>query len=641
MTDRRTDEELLAACRAGETSAFAELVRRYQVMACAVTYSATGSRALSEELAQEAFVLAWQRLGQLEDDARFGPWLGGVARNLARNAKRKARREVATADFETHRAREPTMADQLDDAREEAMLWEALEEIPETYREPLVLFYREGQSTKQVADALGLSTSAVEQRLSRGRKRLREGVRHQVAAGLARGAVPAAGFVAAVMTSIAALPAHAAGTGADPGPPPEPQAMGASTSAATPSWLLLAAAMVGTALLGLAAVVVTRDRTGSDADARAQAQEGEEPSFSQHETRASSTRQGHGRIRRERARQRAASRKAPPAVPRYELSLVSPVRVAVNLEGGESDVVAAPYRTMAESRVTTRTWTGHVRDTDGAPVAGAVVVAGSRLGNRSGVSVTAEYGATTNAAGAFSIALGTSEALNTFALADSNHWSAFTLVPAGSEDLTLDLEVERTATLVGQLRRGDEPIAGRVTAVPVPGCSLSFMTGTDGHFEVSLPPGTYEVVGSDAETIFELNTPSTRATLELPAGIVTEHDFALPVGALLAFDVQPPDEPFDTITYTMVVGRHEFENALELMAAHDELDPEQTRRILHGGLDLDDPAQFADMPRGWATACIEVARRAPSGERVDLHFDCKQVELGEPGSVAPVEFSWD
>ena len=56
------------------------------------------------------------------------------------------------------------------------MLWRALERIPETYRESLILFYREHQSVAAVAAALELSEDAVKQRLSRGRKSLHEAV---------------------------------------------------------------------------------------------------------------------------------------------------------------------------------------------------------------------------------------------------------------------------------------------------------------------------------------------------------------------------------------------------------------------------------------------------------------------------------
>ena len=71
-------------------------------------------------------------------------------------------------------APEPLPSDQTISKEETAILWRSLERIPETYREALVLFYREHQSVERVAEVLDLSEDAVKQRLSRGRKLLQE-----------------------------------------------------------------------------------------------------------------------------------------------------------------------------------------------------------------------------------------------------------------------------------------------------------------------------------------------------------------------------------------------------------------------------------------------------------------------------------
>jgi hypothetical protein len=81
---------------------------------------------------------------------------------------------------------EPLPHDQAIGKEEEAILWRSLERIPEIYREPLVLFYREHQSINNVATALELSEDAVKQRLSRGRKLLAEEVAAFVEGALAR-----------------------------------------------------------------------------------------------------------------------------------------------------------------------------------------------------------------------------------------------------------------------------------------------------------------------------------------------------------------------------------------------------------------------------------------------------------------------
>src|SRR5690606_2011154 len=66
------------------------------------------------------------------------------------------------------------LEDEAISTQEEALLWQALENMPETYREPLILFYREQRSVEFVASQLDLSEDTVKQRLSRGRKLLQK-----------------------------------------------------------------------------------------------------------------------------------------------------------------------------------------------------------------------------------------------------------------------------------------------------------------------------------------------------------------------------------------------------------------------------------------------------------------------------------
>lgn len=201
-----TDIELVEASAAGQIEAFASLVEQYQSLVCAVSYSATGDRALSEDVAQETFVAAWNGISELREPSKLRGWLCGIARNLSSKALRRVRREVP-GDVETQAAIDddrtaPSPLDEALDNESDRLVWEALERIPEAYREPLVLFYREDQSTRQVADALGLSENAVQQRLSRGRQHLKANVADLVERTLER-TKPSKGFVAGVVAVIA------------------------------------------------------------------------------------------------------------------------------------------------------------------------------------------------------------------------------------------------------------------------------------------------------------------------------------------------------------------------------------------------------------------------------------------------------
>ena len=87
---------------------------------------------------------------------------------------------------------------------EQALLGRCLEQMPESYREPLVLFYRDGQSVAAVAVALELSEDAVKQRLSRGRQMLREQMAGFVESALRRSG-PGEAFTLAVLAALPLL----------------------------------------------------------------------------------------------------------------------------------------------------------------------------------------------------------------------------------------------------------------------------------------------------------------------------------------------------------------------------------------------------------------------------------------------------
>ena len=177
--DTFTNEiDLLNASLSGNKEAFGTIVENYQSLVCSITYSATGDFAKSEELAQETFIRAWKELKQLKDLGKFRAWLCTITQNLLRQSIRKQNRDVidSAQPIENAAASETsqTQPDQIAISREQQIvIWQALQEIPETYREPMVLFYREEQSLKQVAAQLDLSEEVTKQRLSRGRKLLK------------------------------------------------------------------------------------------------------------------------------------------------------------------------------------------------------------------------------------------------------------------------------------------------------------------------------------------------------------------------------------------------------------------------------------------------------------------------------------
>ena len=207
------DARLVELCLQQDRHAFSTIVARYQSLICSIAYSACGDVGRSEDVAQDTFITAWKKLSDLKEPARLKAWLCGIARNLTQNNLRKeGRMQTSPLETEAHAA-EADPHEQAVSREEESLVWKALEAMPPEYREPMVLFYREGQSTQAVAEALDLTEDAVSQRLSRGRKMLKENVAETVESALGR-SVPGRAFTAAVLGALPiafATPAKAAG----------------------------------------------------------------------------------------------------------------------------------------------------------------------------------------------------------------------------------------------------------------------------------------------------------------------------------------------------------------------------------------------------------------------------------------------
>ena len=214
----KNDTQLLKASMRGNRRAFAAIVERYQSLVCSVTYGLTGDFGVSEDLAQETFLAAWSNLGSVRDPSRLGAWLCGIARNVSLGWLRRRQRDVLAQagpveNAAPRAAAGPTPCQAAVGEEEQALVWRALEQIPEDYRIPLVLYYREGKSVKAVAATMDLSVDAVKQRLHRGRAMLKDRMARVVESSLAR-TKPGKDFTSGVL---AALPGVVGGGGVSSG----------------------------------------------------------------------------------------------------------------------------------------------------------------------------------------------------------------------------------------------------------------------------------------------------------------------------------------------------------------------------------------------------------------------------------------
>lgn len=166
-----SDEELAASSKECDSQAFTALVARHRAAIYGLALRLLGDPEEADEAAQEAFVRAFQLLAGYDPCGSFLAWLRGVAANVCCEMRR-SRQRSPTAEQRWYEAA-PAADDK--EARDIAlMVRQALDALPEKVRIPLALFYLDGASVRDVADALALSPGAVRVRLHRGRAILRE-----------------------------------------------------------------------------------------------------------------------------------------------------------------------------------------------------------------------------------------------------------------------------------------------------------------------------------------------------------------------------------------------------------------------------------------------------------------------------------
>ncbi len=156
--------ELVLAARAGDRDAFDELYRSHWRLVRAILLARL-PRPDAEDLAQEVFLAAWEKLGDLRDPEGFGGWVAAIARNRAASHARSRPRSVPLPEDLPGGARA--------DEGPEAVL-AAIRLLPEAYRDPLVLRLVEGMSGPEIARETGLTEGSVRVNLHRGFAKLRE-----------------------------------------------------------------------------------------------------------------------------------------------------------------------------------------------------------------------------------------------------------------------------------------------------------------------------------------------------------------------------------------------------------------------------------------------------------------------------------
>ncbi|HMR79308.1 MAG TPA: sigma-70 family RNA polymerase sigma factor [Polyangiaceae bacterium] len=158
------DAALVQAASGGDPIAFGRLFERYAKTVHGVLLSRL-IKADADDLTQEVFLLAFRKISSLTEPSAFGGWLCAIARNRATDFLRKDRQHVELT-------RDIPSADPRRAEAEEVLM--VIRDLPEAYRESLVLRLVEGMTGPEIAERTGLSQGSVRVNLHRGMRLLRE-----------------------------------------------------------------------------------------------------------------------------------------------------------------------------------------------------------------------------------------------------------------------------------------------------------------------------------------------------------------------------------------------------------------------------------------------------------------------------------
>lgn len=176
----QSDEELVIKTLAGDIDSFGQLVRKYQGAVLGLAFNLVENFTDAQDIAQEAFIKAFQNLDQLKDYKRFAHWLNQITANTCHRFMRNRKRELSCME-PLHEIGEQsldasiTRPDELVERKERyQMTRQAMNKLSKKNRLVVTLYYMDGLSYREISEFLALPISTVKSRLYHARKNLRE-----------------------------------------------------------------------------------------------------------------------------------------------------------------------------------------------------------------------------------------------------------------------------------------------------------------------------------------------------------------------------------------------------------------------------------------------------------------------------------
>lgn len=177
-----SDNQLVEQAVQGDTAAFEQLVYRFQDRLVRSLEHSLGSRDDALEIAQQAFLAAWRNIGSFRGQSGFYSWLYRIAHNLAVTHHRQNRHPTVSLDALSEdsglnvadRAASHSPSEELERQDDLSLIRKALSQIPEEFRQPLILKEIDGFSYEEISRILDVPMGTVRSRIFRARQELAE-----------------------------------------------------------------------------------------------------------------------------------------------------------------------------------------------------------------------------------------------------------------------------------------------------------------------------------------------------------------------------------------------------------------------------------------------------------------------------------
>jgi RNA polymerase sigma-70 factor (ECF subfamily) len=185
--EKLSNLDLVLACQAGrhpQKAAFAELIRRHQAHVDKVLYHLAPDWHDRHDLAQEVWIRAYRHIHRLQEPLRFRSWLGRIATNLFYDELRKRKRhqpplsldapiQVRDSEFDWELPSDvPSPQENLSTQEFYEQLHQAVKDLPDAFRQTIVLREIQGLAYEEIAELTGVSLGTVKSRIARARARL-------------------------------------------------------------------------------------------------------------------------------------------------------------------------------------------------------------------------------------------------------------------------------------------------------------------------------------------------------------------------------------------------------------------------------------------------------------------------------------